>query len=408
MKVAVVGASGYTGLELLRILLRHPQFEIAAITSEQRAGQALGVAFPALRGQFDLAFEVADPSVLAGRVELAFTALPHSASAPSVRELRAAGVAVADLSADFRLRDLETYRSWYGAHAAPELVASAVYGLPELYRESLRGAQLVAVPGCYPTSVLLPLVPLLRAGLVQPTGLHVDAKSGVSGAGRKLEAEYLFAELDANCRAYKPGYAHRHAPEIEQEASAAAGTQARVTFVPHLLPAVRGIVASVYARPAGRCTADDARAALKQAYRGGGGGRRRAQRHPGAALGAGQSRQGRQRSGRAVRQPDVRPARGDRSSGSAARALSTGRWTRARLCPRRKDLSESADSPWDCTRSARASARRHPSLTPVHFQRFDATCSPRYISKNQLGSRWHPGKFVPPCGGAQMCSDPPR
>jgi N-acetyl-gamma-glutamyl-phosphate reductase len=268
MKVAVVGASGYTGLELLRILLRHPQFEIAAITSEQRAGQALGAAFPSLRGQLALDFEAADPSALAGRVEFAFTALPHAASAPSVRELRAAGVAVADLSADFRLRDLETYRSWYGEHAAPELLASAVYGLPELYRDSLRGAQLVAVPGCYPTSVLLPLTPLLRAGLVQPTGLHVDAKSGVSGAGRKLEAQYLFAELAANCRAYKPGYAHRHAPEIEQEASAAAGAEARITFVPHLLPAVRGIATSVYARPMGRCTADDARAVLEEAYRG--------------------------------------------------------------------------------------------------------------------------------------------
>jgi N-acetyl-gamma-glutamyl-phosphate reductase len=267
MKVAVLGASGYTGLELLRILLRHPQFEIAAVTSEQRAGQDLGAAFPALRGQLDLAFEAADASALAGRVELAFTALPHAASASSVRELREAGVAVADLSADFRLRDREIYERWYGEHAAPELLASAVYGLPELYRERLRGAQLVAVPGCYPTSVLLPLAPLLRAELVQPTGLHVDAKSGVSGAGRKLEAEYLFAEQAANCRAYKPGYAHRHAPEIEQEASAAAGSEARVTFVPHLLPAVRGIVSSVYARPVGRCTADDARAALEQAYR---------------------------------------------------------------------------------------------------------------------------------------------
>jgi N-acetyl-gamma-glutamyl-phosphate reductase len=267
MKVAVVGASGYTGLELLRALLRHPQFEIAAITSEQRAGRALGEAFPALRGQLDLAFETADPAALAGRVELAFTALPHAASAPTVSALRQAGVAVADLSADFRLRDLETYRTWYGEHAVPELLGTAVYGLPELHREALRGASLVAVPGCYPTSVLLPLAPLLRAGLVEPTGLHVDAKSGVSGAGRKLAEEFLFAELDGNCRAYKPGYAHRHAPEIEQEASTVAGAEVRVTFVPHLLPTIRGIVASVYARPRGGCTADDARSALEAAYR---------------------------------------------------------------------------------------------------------------------------------------------
>jgi N-acetyl-gamma-glutamyl-phosphate reductase len=268
MKVAVVGASGYTGLELLRTLRRHPQFEIAAITSEQRAGRALGEVFPALRGQLDLTFEAADPAALAGRVELAFTALPHAASAPTVAALREAGVAVADLSADFRLRDLETYRSWYGEHAAPELLDSAVYGLPELNREALRGAELVAVPGCYPTSVLLPLVPLLRAGLVEPTGIHVDAKSGVSGAGRKLAEDYLFAELDGNCKAYKPGYAHRHAPEIEQEASAAAGAEVRVTFVPHLLPTIRGIVTSVYARPCGPYTADDARRALEVAYGG--------------------------------------------------------------------------------------------------------------------------------------------
>jgi N-acetyl-gamma-glutamyl-phosphate reductase len=185
-----------------------------------------------------------------------------------VAALREAGVAVADLSADFRLRDLETYRSWYGEHAAPELLDSAVYGLPELNREALRGAELVAVPGCYPTSVLLPLVPLLRAGLVEPTGIHVDAKSGVSGAGRKLAEDYLFAELDGNCKAYKPGYAHRHAPEIEQEASAAAGAEVRVTFVPHLLPTIRGIVTSVYARPCGPYTADDARRALEVAYGG--------------------------------------------------------------------------------------------------------------------------------------------
>ncbi|MDH3521069.1 MAG: N-acetyl-gamma-glutamyl-phosphate reductase [Myxococcales bacterium] len=268
MKVAVVGASGYTGLELLRTLLRHPQFEIAAITSEQRAGCPLGDAFPALRGHLDLRFEPADPSALAGRVELAFTALPHAASAVTVRALHEAGVAVADLSADFRLRELETYRAWYGEHPAPQLLGSAVYGLPELYREALRGARLVAVPGCYPTSALIPLVPLLRAGVIAPTGIHIDAKSGVSGAGRTLEADYLFAELDGNCRAYKPGHSHRHAPEIEQEASAAAGAEVRVTFVPHLLPAVRGIVTSVYARPAAGCSARDARAALEAAYGG--------------------------------------------------------------------------------------------------------------------------------------------
>jgi N-acetyl-gamma-glutamyl-phosphate reductase len=248
MRVAVVGASGYTGLELIRILLRHPIFELVAVTSQQRAGQPVGEAFPALRGQLELAFEAAEADGLASKIDLAFTALPHATSASSVGALRGAGVPVVDLSADFRLRSLETYRAWYGEHLAPDLVASAVYGLPELHREALRAAELVAVPGCYPTSALLPLVPFLRAGLIETSGIAVDSKSGVSGAGRKLEAGYLFAELDENCMAYKVGE-HRHGPEIEQEASAAAGEEVRLTFVPHLVPVTRGIATSVYARP---------------------------------------------------------------------------------------------------------------------------------------------------------------
>jgi N-acetyl-gamma-glutamyl-phosphate reductase len=268
MKVAVVGASGYTGLELLRILLRHPEFEIAAVTSEQRAGRPVGEAFPSLRGCLELDFEPGDPAALVGRVELAFTALPHAASAPSVAALRGAGVAVVDLSADYRLRDLAVYEQWYGPHAAPGCLGEAVYGLPELYREALRGTSLAAAPGCYPTGALLPLVPLLRAGLVETSGLVVDAKSGVSGAGRKLEAGFLFAELDENCMAYKPGRAHRHVPEIEQEASAAAGAPVRITFVPHLLPTIRGIVTSVYVQPRPGASGAEARAALERAYAG--------------------------------------------------------------------------------------------------------------------------------------------
>lgn len=268
MKVAVLGASGYTGLELLRILLRHPEFEVAAVTSEQRAGLAVGEAFPSLRGQLDLVFERSDPASLEGRVGMAFSALPHAASAPSVETLRQAGIAVADLSADFRLRDAEVYRQWYGAHGAPDLFGKAVYGLPELNREVLHGAKLVAVPGCYPTSVLLPLAPLLRARLVEPRGLRVDSKSGVSGAGRNLDAQYLFSELDGNCRAYKPGFTHRHAPEIEQEASQLAAEEVRVSFVPHLLPTVRGVVSSIYATPRGGADAAQARVALEEAYAG--------------------------------------------------------------------------------------------------------------------------------------------
>jgi N-acetyl-gamma-glutamyl-phosphate reductase len=265
MRVGVFGASGYAGLELLRLLLRHPQLEISVVTSEQRAGQPVGEAFPALRGRLDLAFDAAEPEKLAPRMDLAFTALPHAASAPTVATLRRAGVAVADISADFRLRDLPTYEAWYGAHAEPSLVGKAVYGLPELYREELRGAELVACPGCYPTGALLPLVPFLRAGVVETQGIVVDSKSGVSGAGRKVDADFLFAELDENARAYKVA-SHRHGPEIEQEASVAAGGAVKVTFVPHLLPTVRGIVSSVYCRPTRALSTGEALALLRETY----------------------------------------------------------------------------------------------------------------------------------------------
>jgi N-acetyl-gamma-glutamyl-phosphate reductase len=199
-------------------------------------------------------------------VDLAFTALPHAASAPTVAALRKAGVPVLDLSADFRLRDAAVYRQWYGEHPAPDLLPGAVYGIPELHREALRKAELVAVPGCYPTSAILPLAPFLREGLIETSGIVIDSKSGVSGAGRKLEAQYLFAELDENCMAYKPGHEHRHTPEIEQEASLLAGGPVRVTFVPHLLPTIRGIVTSVYAQPKKMLTSADARAVLERAY----------------------------------------------------------------------------------------------------------------------------------------------
>jgi N-acetyl-gamma-glutamyl-phosphate reductase len=267
MKVAVVGASGYTGLELLRILLRHPVFELALVTSEQRSGRQVGDAFPSLRGSLDLCFESADPAALAGRVELAFTALPHAASAPLVARLRESGVAVVDLSADFRLRDPAVYSAFYGAHPAPQLLGSAVYGLPELHREALRGAELVAAPGCYPTSVLLPLVPFLRADLIEHD-VWIDARSGVSGAGRKVEAGFLFAEVDENCSAYKVGAVHRHVPEIEQEASAAAGGPVRATLVPYLLPTIRGIAATLFVRPRRKLSAAEARAVLDDAWRG--------------------------------------------------------------------------------------------------------------------------------------------
>jgi N-acetyl-gamma-glutamyl-phosphate reductase len=267
VRVAVLGASGYIGLELVRILLRHPRFELAVVTSEQRAGVRVGEAFPALRGLTDLVFESsAGAAKLGGRAELAFVALPHEISAPRVRDLRKAGLRVLDLSGDFRLRDPAAYARWYGEHHAPELLGEAVYGLPELGREAIPEAQLVAVPGCYPTSALLPLAPFLRAGLVAPSPVIVDSKSGVSGAGRKLDETYLFAELDASVHAYNVGGVHRHVPELEQVASGLAGEPVRVTFVPHLLPIRRGIATSVYAQPRRPLASEEARRVLAEAY----------------------------------------------------------------------------------------------------------------------------------------------
>ncbi len=266
MRVAVIGASGYTGLELLRILSRHPEFELCVVTSEQRAGAAVGDGFPSLRGIVDLDFEANDPAAIAPRVDIAFTALPHAASAPTVMALRKAGVRVVDLSADFRLKSVDTYTRWYGEHPAPALIDTAVYGLPELYRERLAKTELVAVPGCYPTSVLLPLVPFLKQGLVATDGIVVDSKSGVSGAGRKLDESFLFAELDDNCYSYKVGNQHRHVPEMEQEAGFAAGSDISVTFVPHLLPTTRGIVTTIYLRPNAPLSTERANRVLREAY----------------------------------------------------------------------------------------------------------------------------------------------
>ncbi len=266
MRVAVVGASGYTGLELLRLLVRHPELEIEALTSERQAGTLLGDVYPAFRGVLDQRFEAVDAKSIAERVEFAFAALPHAASAPVVRELIQAGVSVVDLSADFRLRSAETYAEWYGEHRAPELLGKSVYGIPELHRAAIRDAQLVAAPGCYPTSALLPLAPFLRRGLVEPRSILIDSKSGVSGAGRKAEEAYLFAEVGESCRAYNVGGGHRHVPEMEEQAELLAGSEARVAFVPHLLPATRGIVTSIFLQPREPLTSAEARAVLEAAY----------------------------------------------------------------------------------------------------------------------------------------------
>ncbi len=266
MRVAIVGASGYTGLELLRLLFRHSDVEITVATSEQRAGEALGEAYPAFAECSALVLESANASRIADRADVAFCALPHGTSAPMVDALLNRGLRVVDLSADFRLTDADAYKQWYGEHKAPERFGTAVYGIPELNREALRSTELVATPGCYPTSALLPLVPFLREGLIETDAIHIDSKSGVSGAGRKLDAGYLFAELAENWHAYGVAGAHRHVPEIEQEAALVAGETVRVAFTPHLLPVVRGMSTSIYARPRRSLSAGEAREVLVAAY----------------------------------------------------------------------------------------------------------------------------------------------
>lgn len=246
IKVCVVGGTGYTGVELLRLLARHPAVELAAITSRSQAGQPVAELFPNLRGSIDLKFIDPDIAVLS-KADAVFFATPNGTAMTMARALLDAGVRVIDLAADFRLKDANEWQRWYGSpHACPELLKEAVYGFPEVNRKSIKSARLIANPGCYPTAVQLGFLPLLENGLVDSRHLIADAKSGVSGAGRKESIEMLFAEAGDNLKAYKvPG--HRHLPEICQGLSAMAGQEIGLTFVPHLIPMIRGIHATLYA-----------------------------------------------------------------------------------------------------------------------------------------------------------------
>jgi N-acetyl-gamma-glutamyl-phosphate reductase len=232
------------GVELLRLLALHPRIDIHRATSEQYAGKRLAEVYPAFRGRLDVRLEELDPSRLADGVDVVFSGLPHGAAAATIVEALKSDVVVFDLSADFRLKDAAAFQRWYGPHPAPHLLADAVYGIPELARERVRGARIVAVPGCYPTGALLALVPLARAGIVGDGPIVVDSKSGASGAGRAAKTELLFGEVQENVRAYGVGR-HRHLAEIEQEL-AAVGCRSDVAFTPHLLPIRRGILSTVY------------------------------------------------------------------------------------------------------------------------------------------------------------------
>jgi N-acetyl-gamma-glutamyl-phosphate reductase len=246
-KVAVVGASGYAGLELVRLLVRHPGCELTALTSLEYPGKPFSEIFPALAGLVDLPF-AADPAPekIAALADVIFTAIPHQTAMGLIPRFLELGCKVVDLSADFRFREVSLYEKWYQAHTAPELCAEAVYGLPELYREEVRRTRLVGNPGCYPTCVILGLAPLAQAGLLTPQSVIADCKSGVSGAGRQGMLGLSFCEVNDGFRAYKV-LEHRHAPEMEQELSVLAGTPVKVTFTPHLVPMSRGILGTLYA-----------------------------------------------------------------------------------------------------------------------------------------------------------------
>ncbi|NBR63616.1 MAG: N-acetyl-gamma-glutamyl-phosphate reductase, partial [Verrucomicrobia bacterium] len=243
--IAVVGASGYTGEELVRICVRHPGMQVAAVTSRQLKGKSLEETLAVGGAAGAVRFEDLSAAEVAKKAEVVFLALPHGVSAEIGGELRAAGRRVFDLSADFRLKDAKLYEKTYGAaHPVPSRLGEAVYGLPEIHREKIRKADLVACPGCYPTTAILGLAPALRSGRVAGEGIVISSMSGVSGAGKKLEAGYLFAECNENLRAYSVPN-HRHRPEIEQELSAVAGAAVKVAFVPHLAPLSRGMLTSL-------------------------------------------------------------------------------------------------------------------------------------------------------------------
>ncbi|HHO67462.1 MAG TPA: N-acetyl-gamma-glutamyl-phosphate reductase [Gammaproteobacteria bacterium] len=264
IRIGVVGGTGYTGVELLRLLAGHPHARVEVITSRSEAGRPVADLFPNLRGHLDIAFSAPDSDRLAD-CDLVFFATPNGVAMTLVPELLAAGVRVIDLAADFRLRDAQLWQRWYGMeHACPELLAEAVYGLPEVNRTAIAAARLVANPGCYPTAVQLGLLPLLQAGVVEPAGLVADCKSGVSGAGRKASVGTLLAEASESFKAYAvPG--HRHLPEIRQGLEAATASAVGLTFVPHLTPMIRGIHATLYARL--RDAGADPQALFEQHYR---------------------------------------------------------------------------------------------------------------------------------------------
>lgn len=269
IKAGIVGGTGYTGVELLRLLAQHPEIELTAVTSRQESGIKVAEIYPSLRGRVDIAFSEPDPDVLKA-CDVVFFATPHGVAMANAPGLVKAGTKVIDLAADFRLKDTAMFERWYNmTHSCPDLLEQSVYGLPEINREKIAKAQVVGMPGCYPTSVQLALTPVLESGAdtyIDPRSIIADCKSGVSGAGRKAAVNTLFSESSDNFCAYGVS-GHRHWPEIEQTLSTVAGSPVNVTFVPHLLPIVRGIHSTIYARLTEQGLKTDFQALFEQRYK---------------------------------------------------------------------------------------------------------------------------------------------
>ena len=268
LNIAIVGASGYTGLELIRILHCHPEVAVTCLTSEQSAGKRISDVFPTLRGRCDIVLENLEPVRVAEKADIIFTALPHKAAMEVVPSFLKLGKKVIDLSADYRLSDPAVYGEWYEPHLNPANLKKAVYGLPEIRRARIKGAKLVANPGCYPTSIILALAPLLKKGLIDPSSIIADSASGVTGAGRSAKVDSLYCEVNEGFKAYGAGGVHRHIPEIEQELSLLSGVPLKITFTPHLAPMDRGILSTIYATPKKAITNEALASLYRDSYAG--------------------------------------------------------------------------------------------------------------------------------------------
>ena len=266
-RVGIIGATGYTGVELLRLLLHHPQVEVAALTSQKYAGMPIDQVFPSLMKHLPLKCEELNVDQISKKTDFVFTAVPHKTAMEVVPLFHRQGKRIVDLSADFRFRNAAVYEKWYQKHTSADLLPESVYGLPELHREEIRNARIVGNPGCYPTGALIGLIPLVKKGMISVEHIVVDSKSGVSGAGRDVVLESLFCEVNEGVKAYKI-FAHRHTPEIDQELSRLAQKEMNVTFVPHLIPMDRGILSTLYVRLTKKMKTEELLHAIEDFYQG--------------------------------------------------------------------------------------------------------------------------------------------